>query len=127
MTKVKVWLFTPESKTINIKYVDKDSSWSDFKPLLQLNDRDCLETVSFTSRNGNDYCILMDENGLYKDTKHNETFKKVMNKIKFNGFINHTGCYMVVKFESMGEEDECYGDMDLSVRQFIDEFNYALS
>ena len=123
-TGVKVWFMSPHSTTIETRRVPTYRAYNAFKELL------CCERVEwqgFRTLDGRDYCVIMDEEGSFKNTLPNKIAKRLIGKVKNILWGEFTGNWVVVQYIDMGKDTEHLGDMDLTPTEFITLFNRAMA
>ena len=121
MTKCKAWLLAPDCDSIKVIDVDVDGA---FKPLYELLHCDQIEYLGFTHQDSS-YGIYMDECGAMKNLPRNKCAKKLLGKVKGVLWGTFTGWYLVFKMDYDGNQDLM--DMDITPREFVDNWNYVLN
>lgn len=123
---IKVWYLSPNSKSVNVIKIPKKFTYeNDIYPLLKCSN---VEYQGYTNEKGDKYAILMNELGLYEDTEYNEVAHKILGKIKLSWGGNFNGRYVIYKWRHTNDEsdEEENLDMDLTIKEFINQFNSGI-
>jgi len=125
MSVKTVWYLTPDSDKIQKITLPEDfNDYAVVRPFLHC---EWVEYQGFTNKLGKEYGVLMDEEGLFKSVQRkNDCARRLFRKIplRWGTFTNY---FIVYAFECFDEGNIKLRDMDITPKEFVEQFTEAIT